>query len=187
MALDPTLVWTSCFTLDEIYREKQIGNNLGALGLAVVTFSVLLLSAAGMYALMSFTVNQRRREIGIRSALGAQPRRLLAGIFRRALRQLGRRRFRRRPGGVPCRPLRADRAGGWLEHSSRHPRRRGAHDRDRSSRGVRTGPSWTPGRADGGFAQPLDHADPTVTLGVTFALLRADTRQVLLGHAPLPG
>jgi ABC-type antimicrobial peptide transport system permease subunit len=46
-------------------------------------------SAAGLYALMSFTVNQRTREIGIRSALGAQPRRLLAGIFRRALGQVG--------------------------------------------------------------------------------------------------
>jgi len=89
MALDSTLVVNELHTLDEIYHEKQVGNNLGALGLAVVTLSVLLLSAAGMYALMSFTVNQRRREIGIRSALGAQPRRLLAGIFRRALRQLG--------------------------------------------------------------------------------------------------
>lgn len=50
--------------------------------------SVLLLSAAGLYALMSFTVNRRRREIGIRSALGAQPLRLLAGVLRRALGQV---------------------------------------------------------------------------------------------------
>jgi putative ABC transport system permease protein len=75
--------------LAAIYREQAIGNNMGASSLAAVTLSVLLLSAAGMYALMSFTVNQRRREIGIRAALGAQPRRLLAGIFRRALGQLG--------------------------------------------------------------------------------------------------
>lgn len=59
------------------------------MGLGGVILSVLLLSAAGLYALMSFTVNRRRREIGIRSALGAQPRRLLAGIFRRALGQVG--------------------------------------------------------------------------------------------------
>lgn len=37
---------------------------------------------------MSFAVARRRREIGIRAALGANPRRLLASIFSRALGQL---------------------------------------------------------------------------------------------------
>ena len=87
-ALDPTARLREVATLDEVYRAQQVGNNAGAFSLAAVTLSVLLLSAAGMYAFMSFTVNQRRREIGIRSALGAQPGRLLAGIFRRAFGQL---------------------------------------------------------------------------------------------------
>ena len=87
-ALDPGLRVDEVRSLDEIHRQHQEGNYLGASALTAVTLSVLLLSAAGMYALMSFTVNQRRREIGIRSALGAQPRRLLAGIFRRAAGQL---------------------------------------------------------------------------------------------------
>jgi ABC-type antimicrobial peptide transport system permease subunit len=38
---------------------------------------------------MAFTVAQRRREIGIRWALGAQPGQLIAAVFRRAFWQIG--------------------------------------------------------------------------------------------------
>ncbi len=76
-------------TLAEIYRDHRFGDNLGAITIGAVTGSVLLLSAAGLYALMAFTVAQRRREIGIRSALGAQPGQLLAAVFRRAFWQIG--------------------------------------------------------------------------------------------------
>ena len=48
-----------------------------------MTISAVLLSAAGIYALMSFTITRRRREIGIRSALGAGPRRVLGGVLSR--------------------------------------------------------------------------------------------------------
>jgi ABC-type antimicrobial peptide transport system permease subunit len=60
-----------------------------AVGIVAVTASVLLLSAAGIYAMMSFTVARRRREIGIRVALGADSRRVLMGIFGRASAQIG--------------------------------------------------------------------------------------------------
>ena len=88
-SVDPRLRVGRVRFLDEIYDEQAVGNYMGASALIAATVSVLLLSAAGIYAFMSFTVNQRRREIGIRSALGAQPRRLLAGIFGRALGQVG--------------------------------------------------------------------------------------------------
>jgi predicted permease len=56
---------------------------------ALVMLSVIGLSAAGMYSLMSFTVVKRRREIGIRAALGADRRHLLLTVFARVLGQLG--------------------------------------------------------------------------------------------------
>jgi predicted permease len=88
-SVDPTLHVDEVRTLAEIYREHRFGDNLGAITIGAVTASVLLLSAAGLYALMAFTVAQRRREIGIRSALGAQPGHLVAAVFRRAFWQIG--------------------------------------------------------------------------------------------------
>jgi predicted permease len=54
----------------------------------LISFIVLLLSATGIHALMSFTVARRTREIGIRAALGARPGRIVAGIFSRAFLQI---------------------------------------------------------------------------------------------------
>lgn len=87
-AIDPALRVERVVTLREIYDTQAFGNYIGGFAIVTASLSVLLLAAAGIYALMSFTVNQRRREIAIRIALGAQPRKLLSGIFMRALRQI---------------------------------------------------------------------------------------------------
>ena len=58
-------------------------------GVGFLLFAVLLLATAGVYSMMSFTVAQRTREIGIRTALGANPARVVGDVFYRALRQVG--------------------------------------------------------------------------------------------------
>jgi hypothetical protein len=84
-ALDPALRVDDIQTLDEIYWYRSLGEYIEGSGLAALALGVLLFSVAGIYTLMAFTVVQRRREIGIRSALGASPLRLVLGIFRRVL------------------------------------------------------------------------------------------------------
>jgi hypothetical protein len=86
--IDPALQVRRVVQLTTFYDEvRSLWRYLGW-GIGLVTASVLLLSAAGMYALMSFTVAQRTREIGIRAALGATPHRLVLSIFGRVFRQL---------------------------------------------------------------------------------------------------
>jgi putative ABC transport system permease protein len=87
-SLDPTLQLIRVSPLDVMYADRGRVMGLLALVIALVTGSVLLLSAAGIHALMSFTINQRRREIGVRAALGADARRILTGVLSRASSQL---------------------------------------------------------------------------------------------------
>jgi hypothetical protein len=88
-AVDPDLRLSLVQTASTAEDVRRQGLLFMTLVIVLVTGSVLLLSAAGIYAMMSFTVASRRREIGIRTALGAAPSRVLHGIFKRACGQLG--------------------------------------------------------------------------------------------------
>jgi predicted permease len=56
---------------------------------AGVSALVLLLSAMGLFSLMSISVSRRTREIGLRVALGATPRHVLGRIVARAMALMG--------------------------------------------------------------------------------------------------
>jgi putative ABC transport system permease protein len=87
--LDPSLQIEGLSTAEEVLQRDQRFSRLIGVTIAAAIGSVVALSAAGIYALMSFTVSRRRKEIGIRTALGANYSRILVGIFSRAIWQLG--------------------------------------------------------------------------------------------------
>jgi ABC-type antimicrobial peptide transport system permease subunit len=76
-------------TLDDIVAKEQMRMVGGSIIFGSVLLVALVFSAAGLYALMAVTVARRTREIGIRIALGANPRNVLRTVFARAGRQLG--------------------------------------------------------------------------------------------------
>ena len=86
--VDPTLQLTNVGVMVDLYDNLRMALRSLAWAASLITASVLLLSAAGIYALMSFTVAQRRREIGIRMALGAPPQRVMLNVFGRAAWQV---------------------------------------------------------------------------------------------------
>src|SRR5690606_20127043 len=80
----PDLRLYDVMTLDEVIREDAFDGVLMAASVVIPVSLVLILSAAALYALMSVAVARRTRGIGIRLAVGASPRALLAALFRRA-------------------------------------------------------------------------------------------------------
>jgi predicted permease len=88
-SVDPTLQLRAVRTLDAALGQEQRLLRVVAATLSLVALSVVLLSAAGIYAMASFTVTQRRKEIGIRAALGGEPRHVLGAVFASIASQLG--------------------------------------------------------------------------------------------------
>ena len=85
---DPSLRLYNVQPLDRVLDSELEFLSFWFRMLLLVSSIALVLSLAGIYAVMSFTVSHRTREIGVRIALGATRRRVVSAVFKRPLRQL---------------------------------------------------------------------------------------------------
>jgi hypothetical protein len=86
--VDVTLRVTEVRPLDRVTAGELREIGFWTTLLSVVSLSALMLSLTGIYAVMSFAVSRRTREIGIRVALGSDRARVVFAVLRQPLRQV---------------------------------------------------------------------------------------------------
>ena len=85
-ALDPNLAPLDTVSLQEQVNRMSYSQQLAATLLAVFGGIALFLAAIGLYAVMSYSVSQSTRELGMRMALGANAAAVLRLVVSRGLR-----------------------------------------------------------------------------------------------------
>ena len=86
--MDPTIRIEEMTRLDTVANDELWFFALWVRMTVGLTAVALLLSLAGIYSVLSYTVARRTREIGVRVAIGASARSVITSIFRKPLIQV---------------------------------------------------------------------------------------------------
>jgi macrolide transport system ATP-binding/permease protein len=83
--LNPGLTLSNTGSLKDQLALPLFPARAAATVLSIFGALAMLLAATGLFALMAYAVSRRRKEIGIRMALGARPTQVLSSVFGRTL------------------------------------------------------------------------------------------------------
>jgi predicted permease len=83
---DPLVPLGNVVQLTEYHSAAMAQQRLDAMVLAVFALGALLIAVQGVYGTLAYVVEQRRREIGIRVAIGATPRAVQRTVVGRGMR-----------------------------------------------------------------------------------------------------
>ena len=87
-SLDPDVALHDVTTLEEVRERALSSPRLTTILLGAFAGLALAITAAGLSGLIAYSVSQRTHEIGIRMALGAEPRSVLAMVLGQGMRSV---------------------------------------------------------------------------------------------------
>jgi putative ABC transport system permease protein len=88
-SLDPEIALTNIQTASDLLSASLTGSRVAAVLLGIFGGIALVLAAVGIYGVMSYSVNLRSQEMGIRMALGAERREVMLMVLRQGMTLVG--------------------------------------------------------------------------------------------------
>ena len=88
-SIDPDIPVPNIRAFDDVIAQKLVTRKLASTLVSLFSGAALCLSATGLYGVLTYSVSQRRREFGVRIALGAQWFKILQLVTQQGFKLIG--------------------------------------------------------------------------------------------------